>query len=109
MSDRDRVQKLEDQLYNLQQVVIGLISRGGMTFGLHKGIDCERNKSIPLDTFFMSGDLGNDPEEKLHLKIETATAQDTTGQKGVIGLSIGVNGRALSQVDSLPAGQVTEV
>lgn len=105
-----RVEHLSKRLDEAMELIATMQSLQGTRTGIHMGIESEGG-NFPMSTFFQSGQMALDSYKvnKLCLRVGNAYGIDRVAKTGLIGMSRGVNGRFLSQVDSLPAGVTVEV
>lgn len=110
MGDLDRIQALERAVSDLKTQLTMSQNRGGIYTGIHHGIACEGGV-FPLSSFFISGQLALNPQNKIMMELGTdaAWAQDQTGDSGPIGMSIGIGGEAISHYDYIPQGMTVTI
>jgi len=104
--------ELKRRILVLEQALATAIPKGGQTPTLQQGVDCG-GAVYPWSTFFAGGNSTREEYqvEKVCMRVGDAYAhgRDVLDQTAPLGLAIGVSGRFLSLVDTLPAGQTVEV
>ena len=114
MNDQEqRIMALEARIMRLEEVAMTQATQSGRVRTYHEPVDMDGYYGS-LSQVLAHGNWARDQSNKINkacIRVGTSSAYcfDEVGQTGPLGVSKGVNGRFLSQVDSVPANTTVEV